>query len=186
MKSGLNITKSIIDFFKSQKGKILHFIRKNLRDSAERDAEDILQDVMLYILEYADPAVPIENLTAYIYKSIRNRIIDQYRKPKKTLSLDEPYNGEDTPAFSEILSDLSYDTHNEVERKEIMERLYKALDALPAEQKAVWSAVELEGWHFEELSLLWEEPIGTLLARKFRATAALRKKLSDLIIYNIN
>ena len=181
MNSGHNLAKSIVDFFLSQKGKILHFIRKNLRDSAERDAEDILQDVMLYILESADPAAPIENLAAYVYRSIRNRIIDQYRKPVKTLSLDENSGGS-APALSEILSDLRYDTHNDAERREIMERIYKALDELPPEQKAVWTAVELENWHFDELAAMWDEPLGTLLARKHRASAALRSKLGDLMI----
>ncbi len=182
IKSGQSKTRGIVAFFQAQKGKALHYIRKNLRDSAERDAEDLLQDVMLSVLDSVDSAVPIENLTAYIYRSIQNRIIDQYRKPNKTMSLDEPASGGDSPALSEILSDLRYDTHNEIEKREIMDRIYKAMDELPPEQKAVWAAVELEGRHFEELSTLWEEPIGTLLARKHRATAALRKKISDLII----
>lgn len=181
MKAG-SFTQNIVDFFQARKGQLLHYIRKNLRDSAERDAEDILQDVMLYILESSDPADPIENLAAYVYRSVRNRIIDQYRKPGKTVSLDAPSVSDDKPALSEILADLRYDTHNEVERREIMERIYEALDELPVEQKAVWAAIELEDRHFEELSILWEEPIGTLLARKHRATAALRKKLNDLKI----
>ncbi len=182
MKPGNNLTGRIVDFFKSQKGRILHYIRNNLRDAADRDAEDILQDVMLYVLESANPAVPIENVAAYIYRSIRNRIIDMYRKPGKTVSLDEKGDSGDSPALSLILSDTRYDTHTEVEKREIMERLYNALDKLPAEQKAVWAAVELEDRHYEELSAVWDEPIGTLLARKHRATAALKKKLSDLVI----
>jgi RNA polymerase sigma factor (sigma-70 family) len=182
MNSGPGITKNIIDFFQARKGQLIHFIRKNLRDSAERDAEDILQDVMLYIIESSDPAVPIENIAAYIYRSVRNRIIDQYIKPVRTVSLDAPSAGDGTPALSEILADLRYDTHNEAERREIMKRIYKALEELPVDQMAVWTAIELEDRHFEELSILWDEPIGTLLARKHRATAALRKKLADFKI----
>jgi RNA polymerase sigma factor (sigma-70 family) len=182
MKQGNNLSRRLMDFFRSEKGRILHYIRSNIRDAADRDAEDILQDVMLYILESADPAKPIENISAYIYRSIRNRIIDFYRKQKKTVSLDEKEYGDDSPALSEILADVRYDTHNEIEKREIMERIYNALDNLPAEQKAVWAAIELEDWHYEELSAIWEEPVGTLLARKHRASMALRKKLSDLII----
>ncbi len=182
MKEGHNLTVRIVDFFKSQRGKLIHYIRGRLRDAADRDAEDILQDVMLNILESVDPASPIENLGAYVYRSVQNRITDNYRKPKNQVYLDEPADKENGLTLSEILSDVRYDTHNMIEKREIMERIYKALDSLSSEQKAVWIATELEDHHFEELAVLWDEPMGTLLARKHRASAVLRKKLKDLML----
>lgn len=46
-------------------------------------------------------------------------------------------------------------------------------------QRAVWVATKIDGYSFKELSVKWQEPIGTLLARKSRATTKLRKLLQD-------
>jgi DNA-directed RNA polymerase specialized sigma24 family protein len=50
---------------------------------------------------------------------------------------------------------------------------------LEPKQRAVWIATEIEGYTFKELAAKWEEPIGTLLSRKSRATKILRKLLKD-------
>lgn len=157
------------DFFQKEYHRLVRYVRCLIDDAADRDAEDIVQDVMLSIFDKADVTIPIENLAAYVYRSLRNRVIDIFRKKEDVLSL------------SDVISDTRYDTEQEVERKELMDNVFWAIDSLPDEQRAALIATEFEGWSFRELSEEWDIPIGTLLARKSRALQQIRKKLTGLV-----
>jgi RNA polymerase sigma factor (sigma-70 family) len=156
-------------FFQKEYFRLVRYVRRLIDDAADRDAEDIVQDVMLSIFDKADVTIPIENLAAYVYRSLRNKVIDIFRKKEDLLSL------------SDVIQDSRADTEREVERKELMGFVYRAIDSLPEDQKAVLVATEFEGWSFRELADKWEIPIGTLLARKSRALQHIRKKLTGLV-----
>jgi len=157
------------EFFQKEYFRLVRFVRRLIDDAADRDAEDIVQDVMLSIFDKADVTIPIENLAAYVYRSLRNKVVDIFRKK------------EDVVSMSNVISDARHDTEREVERKELMEFVFRAIDSLPDEQRAVLIATEFEGRPFRELSERWKIPIGTLLARKSRALQHIRKKLTGLV-----
>jgi len=159
----------VTDFFRTEYKKLIRFVRYLIDDAAERDAEDIVQDVMLNIFDQADFTRPIENLSAYIYQSLRNRVIDVLRRKKDVVSL------------SELIRDVRYDTVHEVEKKEIQEQILQAMDSLSDEQRAIIIATEFDGCSFRELAEEWQVPIGTLLARKSRALKKIRNKLTGLV-----
>ena len=81
--------------------------------------------------------------------------------------------------FKDVLADDRADTERTIHDNEMKRRLYREIDALPPDQKAVLIATEFNGKSFAELSKRWRVPIGTLLARKSRAIARLRQVLSD-------
>ncbi len=159
----------VTDFFRTEYKKLVRFVRYLIDDAAERDAEDIVQDVMLNIFDQADFTRPIENLSAYIYQSLRNRVIDVLRRKKDVISI------------SELIRDVRYDTVHEVEKKEIQEQILQAMDSLSDEQRAIIIATEFDGYSFRELAEEWQVPIGTLLARKSRALQKMRNKLTGLV-----
>ena len=156
-------------FFQKEYSRLVRYARRLIDDAADRDAEDIVQDVMLSIFEKADVSIPIENLAAYVYRSLRNKVIDIFRKKSDIISL------------SDVIADARYDTEREVEKKELMDFVFRAVDDLPEEQKTVLIAIEFEGWSYRELSERWGIPLGTLLARKSRALQNIRKKLTGLV-----
>jgi RNA polymerase sigma-70 factor (ECF subfamily) len=156
-------------FFRQEYSGLVRFVRRLIDDAADRDAEDIVQDVMLGIFDKADVTAPIENLAAYVYRSLRNRVIDIFRKK------------EDAVPLPDVIPDAGSDTDLRVERKELMEIVFQVVDSLPEDQRAVLIATEWEGWSFRELSEKWRVPIGTLLARKSRAVQHVRKKLTGLV-----
>ena len=157
------------EFFQKEYFRLVRYVRRLIDDAADRDAEDIVQDVMLSIFDKADVTIPIENLAAYVYRSLRNKVIDIFRKKEDVLSLQD------------VIYDAGYDTAREVERKELMDFVFRAVDSLPVEQREVLIATEFEGWSFRELSKEWEIPIGTLLARKSRAIKNIKEKLTGLV-----
>lgn len=77
----------VFSFVKGERQKLVNYVRSLVRDTADMDAEDVVQDVLLRILERTDMTTP-ENLAAYIYRSLRNRVIDNMRTRKPTMSLD--------------------------------------------------------------------------------------------------
>ena len=159
----------LAELFNTEYGRMVRFVRSQIDDAAERDAEDVVQDVMLNLFEHSDFIAPIENLTAYVFQSLRNRIIDLLRKRRKINSL------------SDVIHDVQQDTLYEVEKREIMDRIFFAMESLDESSRAVVVATELEGFTFQELSDQWNVPIGTLLARKSRALKKLRAKLIGLV-----
>ena len=158
--------KRIAGFIAAEWTRLVGYVRAWIADSADRDAEDVVQDVIESLFEKADVTAPIADLSAYLYRSLRNRVIDLYRRPKRTAEMPEE------------LSDLRFEASGDFDREEAREELFAAIDELPPAQREVLVATELEGRSFKELAEEWETPIGTLLARKHRAIRALKETLS--------
>jgi RNA polymerase sigma factor (sigma-70 family) len=150
---------------------LLRYLRRRISDLDEMDFEDIVSDITVNLFQRADLTLPIGELTAYLYRAVYNKAIDLLRRRKHSVPLDAP---------AEPLSHPGADPAAEAERSEFQARLFEALAELGQEQRAVWIATELEGYSFRELAERWNEPIGTLLARKHRATERIRLSLADL------
>jgi RNA polymerase sigma factor (sigma-70 family) len=166
-------------FFSEKYGNLVRYFQVNYSDLSDTEAEDIVSDLMADLFETADILNRVENISAYIYQSIRNKAIDYLRKRKKTVSFSDLVSEETDDFAREAIPEPRYDMTAELEAAEIRRRLVRALDALEPNQRTVWIATELDGYSFRELSEEWRVPIGTLLARKHRANAALQKELQD-------
>lgn len=173
----------LFEFFRSEYTRLVGYVRKMIDDTAARDGEDIVQEVMLNFFNLADVNVPIENMSAYLYRSIRNRVVDYLRKRKMgTVSLEDVV----LEASDLRLADLLYDARDnpmvEYEKRETLHLLFEAIEKLNEDQRAVLIETEFEGRTFKELAEEWKVPVGTLLARKSRALVNMRKILQDFNI----
>ena len=156
-------------FFKNNYRALVAYVRQLIDDSADRDGEDIVQDVMVNLFNKADVMEPIQNLTGYLYSSLRNRIIDIMRARKKTLSFDAETGDDRERSLKEVVRDIKGDALQSLEEKDRRQVLYAAVDALGDDEKAIVVATEFDDRSFKELSEEWETPMGTLLSRKSRA-----------------
>jgi RNA polymerase sigma factor (sigma-70 family) len=171
----------IARFFKEEAKKLLGYVRHRFEDVAAEDAEDIVQDVMLGIFDRADITAPIENLSAYIYRSLYNRVVDRYRRRRtKTLSLDAAVEDSGEYTLADILADVRFDVNDEYERKVIWNELFTAIEALQPSCREVFCATEFEGRTFRELSSETGVPLGTLLSKKQRAVKRIRAALAHI------
>ena len=159
--------KRIAALIASEWNRFVGYVRSRIDDSAERDAEDVVQDVVERLFERDDLAEPIVDLTGYIFRSLRNRVVDLYRRKRAP---SEELSGE--------IADIRYEAEEAMGRQDAEEALAEAIEELPAAQRNVLVATELEGRSFRELAEEWQTPIGTLLARKHRALRALRESLT--------
>ena len=172
--------KDIIDIIANERNRFLQYVKRKITDISDMDAEDIVADVIFNVYNKVDIQYHIENVLAYMYRSIQNRMTDHLRHSSRQISLDKI----DEVSGVTILETL-IDTHADIEMKlqkeQLQEQLGAAMMKLDPKQRAVWIATEIEGYTFKELSAKWGEPIGTLLSRKSRAAKVLKMILKDVV-----
>ena len=168
-----NITRVINDYSR----RLLGFIRK--RVSNEADAEDILQDVFY---QFIGNTQPIEQLTAWLFRTARNKITDNYRKKKPELLEDIFSEGdeEEELLWNEVLFSNSSNPETEYLRGLFWSTLQQALDELPEEQREAFVQHELENIPFEKIAIQTGVPVATLISRKRYAVLHLRERLAIL------
>ncbi len=168
--------KSYKEFFAKEYNKLVNYIYKYIDTRTYGiEPEDIIQDVALNIFDKLDFDSPIENIAGYLYRSIRNKIIDYQRKPVKDIPIENFIDENENNYLLKDLMDEIVDEENELKRSELKNSLRKALEQLKPDQQAVIFETEYEGISFEELSERWNVPIGTLLSRKHRAINKLKQ-----------
>ncbi|MCD4735136.1 MAG: sigma-70 family RNA polymerase sigma factor [Bacteroidales bacterium] len=178
MKSYSEQQNRVAGFLAREYGNLISYVKKNWQAADEADAEDIVQDVVLNLFTKVDFNAPIENLFAYVYRSLKNKIIDLTRKRRED-RLDD-YEDEDS-GENLILRrwvDETEDPDEKEEQEQMLQLMLETIDDLRPDQQEIIVATELEGYTFEELSQEWGIPIGTLLSRKHRAMATLQKLMN--------
>ena len=166
-------------FFGREGEKLVRFVRGRVRQISRMDAEDIVADVMLRLVSRRDAAGPVENIAAYAYRSIRNRIADYERGRARMIRLEDCVDEDGELPLLSMLASGAEEAGDREERTELLLRLSDAIGGLEPRQRAVLIATELQGKSFRELSEAWGEPIGTLLSRKSRAVRNLKRMLEQ-------
>ena len=170
--------KKITEFLKNEYARMVFYVRSIIAEAADRDSEDIVQDVMIRIFEKADISHPIEDIAAYVYRSLKNSVIDILRK-RNYMQSTSIYESMGSVSLFDILHDARFEPEKIFEKKEITKRLYEAIDMLPDELKSILVLNEIEGKTFREISEETGIPSGTLIARKARALERVRNTLLD-------
>lgn len=155
-----------------EQARLRRFIRSRVPD--KWDAEDILQDVFFELAAAYRLMEPIEHAGAWLFRVARNRITDLFRK-KKSEALEDVYAGwQDLLPSADAGPDAAY------ARRVLIDALEEALAELPALQREVFLAHELEGRSFKELAAESGLSVNTLLSRKHYAVRHLRRRLQKL------
>src|SRR5436190_21513182 len=77
----------ISEIVAEQRSRLRNFIRRRVPDPS--DAEDILQEVFYKLVEANRLLMPIDHVTAWLFRVARNRITDLFRK-KRPESFSDP------------------------------------------------------------------------------------------------
>jgi RNA polymerase sigma factor (sigma-70 family) len=172
--------KSVLaEFVRCNYSRLVDYARGMIDDSSDRNSEDVVQDVILKILDRPDILAPITDLSAYIFRALRNRVIDHYRSPdRETVSLDrEDENG---LSLFDVIPDSRYNPEDSYNRCTQYRLVFGLIRELPTSQMEIIVETEFNGRTFRELSRHWDIPLGTLLARKSRGIRTIREKLLKL------
>ena len=163
-----------------EQARLRSFIRRRVAD--QRDAEDILQEVFYEFVEAYRLMKPIEQVSGWLFRVARNRIIDLFRR-KKPGSLTDPVavadDGEEL-LLQDLLPSPDAGPDAAFARGVLLEELDEALDELPEAQREIFLAHEVEGRSFKEVAEETGVSVNTLLARKHRAVVHLRRRLQAI------
>ena len=157
------------------------FIRRRVADRGE--AEDILQDVFYELVEAYRMMRPVEQVTGWMFRVARNRIIDLFRRKKReALRTEQEMLTEEgeTLLLEELLPSPDAGPDSVYARNLLLQALEDALDELPAEQREVFITHEVMGYSFKELAEECGVGVNTLLSRKHYAVKHLRERLRDI------
>lgn len=132
------------------------------------DAEDVVQEAFIRTLERIDRVDERRPFHPWLYKIVVNRAIS-YRRGRSRRATnavrDELRSGEPAPDRA-------------AERRELRDRLLKAVDALPEQQRTIVLLADVEGFNSAEIADILTMPPGTVRYHLHLGRRALRAELS--------
>lgn len=164
--------KKLNDFFSKEYHSLKVYVNSRIKNSINRDAEDIIQEVALKLFSGADGYSQINNVAGFVYHSLKNKIIDIMRKNKPVIR-DENHSETKLIEFSEILFGNSDNSYSE----QMKDALKKCIMNLKPDYRDIIIAVDFEGYTYKEISFETGIPEGTLMSRRHRAISLLYKNL---------
>lgn len=121
------------------------------RLGGEAEAEDVYQDVYLK-LTHADPPAALAQPLAYVYRVAANAALDHVRQRRRREERDEAWvDVTVTRSGNSAVSD-DPDAYSIVEQRQRLERLAKAIDALPPQARRVFVRLRVEGATHAEIA----------------------------------
>ncbi len=132
------------------------------------DAEDLVQEAFLAVLERIDTFQPGRSFAPWFYRILVNRGLNA-RRSRSLRTTDE---------IPESAASASVAPDRAAEQGELREELRAALDALPERQRTVVELFELEGFSSPEIAGILEISEGTVRWHLHEARKALRRALA--------
>ena len=170
----------ISEVVEREQSRLRRFIRRRVPDP--RDAEDVLQDVFYELVEANRLLMPIEHVTGWLFRVARNRITDLFRKRRPESLGDSalPDDDDERLQLEDLLPSPDAGPEALYARNVLLDELELAVEELPAEQREVFVAHELEGRSFKAMAEETGVSVNTLLSRKRYAVLRLRERLQGV------
>ena len=145
--------------------------------SMQRDrqmAEDLVKEVFFRMLRYRGTYNASQPFTGWMYQIARNAGVDQSRKRRDVVDIDEfaarrPEFASKQPGPAEV-----------VVRKQDLGLLHLALEKLPPDKREVLVLSRFQGLKHEEIAVLLDCEVGTVKVRVYRAMRALEQLYMSL------
>ncbi|RTE53770.1 RNA polymerase sigma-70 factor [Arenibacter aquaticus] len=131
-------------------------------------AEDIVQNVFVQVWEKRNQLKHDFSLENYLYKSVHNKFIDQYRKGKAVMALEKKYIA---------ALELAVEEKDEVQEQKIINILFEAIQELPPKCQQIFLMSKKEGLTNIEISEYLNISKKTVEGQITKAFCILREKL---------
>ncbi|GEP97136.1 RNA polymerase sigma factor [Chitinophaga cymbidii] len=107
------------------------------------DTRDVLQEIMSKVWQNRARLPQLDNFGAYLHTLTRNHIYDQFRKKAN----------EDAFIAQELQKGpLSHNAFNEIQYRQLLDRLHHLMKQLPPQQYRAFRLSKLEGLRLEEVA----------------------------------
>ncbi len=145
-------------------------------------AEDVVQEAFVRVVQNAADFKHEARFTTWVYTITRNLCIDHIRKRalRKHPSLDQSSGEEgDGPTLGEQTADPRASVEREATGSELKERIARAVDKLPDEQREVFLMREIANLPFKEIAEITKVPENTVKSRMRYALERLQEALAE-------
>ena len=132
------------------------------------EAQDMMQDVAERVLRKQDGLQEVENIDAFLTRSVRNACIDRLRRRKDT-----------TPKIPEVPDEKSPEGWSD------RQLVHKALARLPEKQRLAVHLKDIEGYSGKEIARILETDEANVRTILSRGRRALREIIEKEIGYGI-
>jgi RNA polymerase sigma-70 factor (ECF subfamily) len=155
------------------------FLLRSARDRGR--AEELYQDVWIKVIERCDEFRGDAKFSTWLYAIARNLSIDHQRKMKfrahTSLDAIQPTSGQ---SMGERVANPGPSTAQLALGGLVRERIARAVEGLPEEQREVFLLRQLQGLAFKEIAVVVGVPANTVKSRMRYALERLQHTLSDL------
>lgn len=180
--------KAFEHFFKQQYRPLCLFALHYTANAA--DAEDIVQQAFLEVWNQIAANRAIENLKAYMYRSVRNQALT-FIANHPASHFDESTSILDASASildesASILDESAFGGMSEEEQIFCAERdarLWKAIDALPAERRRIFLLAKRDGMRYREIADELKISVKTVENQMTKALKTLRDTAVNIYHY---
>jgi RNA polymerase sigma-70 factor (ECF subfamily) len=144
------------------------------------DARDLSQDVFLQVFRTLDRFRGQSALRTWIYRIAVNLARNRHRWWRRRRRADQVSIDEHMQQHGELpeLSDAA-EPDRVLDRKELADRVWQALNDLPFDQRTVMILREIDGLSYDEIAFSLGVAIGTVKSRLTRARDAMRGRLRE-------
>jgi RNA polymerase sigma-70 factor (ECF subfamily) len=143
------------------------------------DALDVVQDSFIKAFERLGEFQRAAGFKTWLLRIVTNRALDllRARKVRLAVSLDT---GNDEPRFEPPAGAEPEHPGADLERRELADRLQRAVESLPPEQRAVFALYATGEMTYGQIAEAVGIPIGTVMSRLYHARRRLHQLLEDL------
>ena len=106
--------------------------------------EDIVQDTFYKLWAQRKTLVITKSLNSYLFRSVYNHFVDNYRKEKKKTSLVDEY-------LQKSIDD--YHAYETAYKEQLLKKLHQCIELLPDKCKEVFIQVKIKGMRYKDVSL---------------------------------
>ena len=151
-----------------------------------QDAEEVLQDVFLTVFRKIDSFRGDSKLSSWLYRITTNAALMKLRKRPKVKEI--PLAEELGPAMTEEgmiaepVADWSRLPNDELDRKELGQRIEQAMNLLPEDFRSVVVLRDVEGLSAQDACEILSLSEAALKSRLHRARLFLRKQLAEYAV----
>lgn len=126
------------------------------------DAEDILNDVFVKLTQTANENAIPENVSSWLYRVTKNRIVDYYRAKKR---------------FEKLPEDLSTESEDTNMIRQLSNCLLPMIQALPETYQQPLMLSEIEGKRYKEVAAELDLSLSAVKSRILRGREKLHKSM---------
>lgn len=166
--------------YRRHESRVFRYLRRNVRDPEA--ANDLMQDVWFAVARSAARYQPTARFTTWLYTLAHHRMVDSFRTRREHQSLDAKTEGDDGDGGSlaeSLAADARSEPAAEAEARDDGARVLRAVEQLPAEQRAAFLLKADAELSVEEIAAITGTSFETAKSRLRYARSKLRELLGE-------